>query len=64
MIIEQIIEYDLRGPGPPGHSCTSTTGNFYNKTKISKENLRVDYYLQLKYCMRQSILLPPIWVAK
>ena len=30
---------------------------FYDKTKISKENLRVDYYLLLKCCKRQCTLL-------
>ena len=29
------IEFELRGPGPPGRTCTSTTGYFYEKTKIS-----------------------------
>ena len=45
MLIEQIIEFELRGPG------------FHDKTKISNENLRVDYYLLLKYCSSQSTLL-------
>ena len=53
MVIEQSIEIELRGPGPPGRTCTSITGYFYDKTKISKENFRVDYYLLLKYCKRQ-----------
>ena len=35
MLIEQIIEFELGGPGPPSRSCTFTTGNFYDKTKIS-----------------------------
>ena len=39
MLIEQIIEHQLRGPGPPGQTCTLITGYFYDKTKISKENL-------------------------
>ena len=41
MLIEQIIEFELRGPGPPGCSptCTPTTGYFPNKTKIIEENL-------------------------
>ena len=49
MLIEQTIELQLRGPGPPGRINTPTTGYFHDKTKISKENLRVDYYLVLKY---------------
>ena len=45
MIIKQIIEFKLRGPGPPGHTCTPTTGYFQDKTKISKEDLRVHYFI-------------------
>ena len=55
MLIEQINEFKLSGPGPSGRKCT--TGYFYDKTKISKENLQVDYNLLLKYCTRQCILL-------
>ena len=51
MLIEQVIEFKLRGPGPPDCTRTSTTGYFYNKTKISRENLRLN--LLLKYCTRQ-----------
>ena len=49
MLIEQIIEFEWRGLGPLDCTCTLTTGYFHVKTKISKENLRVDYYLLLKY---------------
>ena len=59
MLIEQIFE--LRGSGPPGPICTLTTGCFHDKTIISKKNIRVDSSLQLKYCRRQCILLPPTW---
>ena len=41
---------------------TLTTGYFHDKTKIFKTDLRVvgvDYYFLLKYCTRQSNLLPP-----
>ena len=48
MIIEQIIEYKLRGLGPLNRTCTPTTGYFHFKRKVSKEILRVDYLL-LKY---------------
>ena len=41
MLIEQVIEFQLRGPGPPVRTCTPTTGYFHDKTKILKENLRV-----------------------
>ena len=61
MLIEQIIEFELREPGPPGRTCTPTTGYFYDKTKMSKANHRVDYYLLLKYCWRLCNFLPPTW---
>ena len=48
MLIEQIIAFKLRGLGPLDRTCTPTTGYLHVKTKISKENLRVDYLL-LKY---------------
>ena len=57
MLIEQIIAFDLRGPGPLDGTVTLTTGYFYDKAKTSKENLQVDYYLLLKYCKRQCTLL-------
>ena len=57
MLSEQIIEFELRGPGPPGRT-TPVTGYFLNKTKISEENLQVNYYLLLKYCRRQCAQLP------
>ena len=59
MLIEQIIEFQLRWPAPPGRTCTPITGQLHDKAKISKENLRLDYYLLLKYCRRQCALLPP-----
>ena len=48
-MIEQIVELQLRGPRPSGLTCTTITGYFYDKTKISKENLRVGFYLLLKF---------------
>ena len=52
MLIGQIIKFEWRGLGPHDRICTPATGYFYDKTKISKENFRVDYYLPLKYCRR------------
>ena len=49
MLIEQIIGFEWRGLGPLDRTCTLTTGYFHVKTKICKENLRVGYYLLLKY---------------
>ena len=42
----------MRGLGTP----VRTSG--YDKAKIFKENVRVNYYLRLKYSTRQCILLP------
>ena len=42
MLIQQTLELQLRGPGPPGRAYTPTTGYFHDKAKISKENLRVN----------------------
>ena len=58
MFIEQIIRFELRGLGLPGRICTSAASNFYYKTKIIKENFRVDYYLLLKYCMGLYLAFP------
>ena len=37
MLSEQIIEIELRGPGPPGRRppCTPVTGLLHDKTNIS-----------------------------
>ena len=35
-LIEQIIEFELRGLGPPARTCTPTAGSFHDKAKISK----------------------------
>ena len=57
MFIEQTIKFEFRGLVPLGRVCTPATGYFYDKTKISKENLRLDYCLLLRYCSRQGTLL-------
>ena len=58
MLIEQIIEFELRGAGSPGRACTPASGYFHEKTKVSKENLREDYYLLKKYCTKQCPYFP------
>ena len=45
MLIEQIIEFELRGPGSPRRTCIPKPGYFYDKTKISKANLPVNCYI-------------------
>ena len=62
MCIEQIIEFELREAGPPGRTCTLKLVIFMTKQNFLKEGLLVDYYLLLKYCRRQCILLPPTCV--
>ena len=42
MFIEQIIEFESRGPRAPSCTCNPKTSYFYDKTKIGKENLRVN----------------------
>ena len=59
MLIEQIIEFELREPGPTGRSCTNKTGYFHDKTKIFKKNLRVDHYLLLKILQETMYLTSP-----
>ena len=51
MLIEQIIKFGLRWPGPYSRTRTRTltTGYFHDKRKILKANLPVDYDLLLKY---------------
>ena len=45
MLIEQIIsEFELRGPGTPGRTCTPITAYFHEENKSLKKNLRMDYY--------------------
>ena len=58
MLIEQIIEFEWREPRPPGRTCTPITAYLHDKTKISKENVRVNDYLVPKYGRKQRALLP------
>ena len=60
MLIEQIFEFDLTGPGLLSHrpTCTPTTGYFHDKTKISLIGL-LSLSLLLKYCTRRCILFSP-----
>ena len=56
MLIEQ--NFELKESGPLGCICTPITGCFRDKKIISKENIRQDCYLLLKYCCRQCTLFP------
>ena len=44
MLIEQNIEFELRGPGPPSQTWTHKPGYLHDKTKISKANARAIIY--------------------
>ena len=44
MLIEQIIEFELKGPGPPSRTCTAKSGYFHDKAKIPIANTRVIIY--------------------
>ena len=59
MHIEEIFE--LRGPELLGRIYTPITSCFHDKAKISKETIRLDCYLLLKYYRRQYTLLPLTW---
>ena len=39
MLIEQITEFELRGPGLRGRIYSPITGYFHGKTKISKADV-------------------------
>ena len=56
MLIEQIVKFEWRELVPIGRISTPATGYFYDKTKISKKNFRVDDYILLKYFRRLFIL--------
>ena len=60
MLIDRIIKFKLKGPGPHSRSSTPKLVIFMINQKFLKENLRVDYYLPLKYCRKQCVLLPSI----
>ena len=51
----------IEGAWAPWQCMCSTTGYFHEKTKISEENIRVDYYLLLKYCRRQCPKILSTW---
>ena len=56
MFIEQIIEFELTGPGPPGRTCNAKTGYFHDKTKISKENKSLsELLLTAKYIAEGNV---------
>ena len=45
MLIEQNIEFELKGPGPLSQTCTPKLGYFHDKSKISEANTCVIIHL-------------------
>ena len=45
MLIEQIIEFELRWPGPYSRTCTLTTSCFHDKTNSLRQIFEI-YLLQ------------------
>ena len=45
MLNEQIIEFELRGPGPPSGTCIPKPGYFHDKNKILPSKYSSDYLL-------------------
>ena len=43
MLVEQIIEFELRGPRLHGRTCNPKTGYYCDKIKIAKANFRVNF---------------------
>ena len=58
MLIEQIIEFGLRGLGPLVVLVLLLLVIFVKIQEICKENLSVGYYLLLKYCMSNVPYFP------
>ena len=61
MLIGYVIEFKLRGPESPDRAYTPKLVIFVINQTFIKDNFRVDYYLLLKYCSMQCILLSLTW---
>ena len=64
MLIEQIVEFELRGHGPPGRICTSITAYLYDMTKQKSLRNIVEWIILLltaAILQEQCTLLPPTW---
>ena len=60
MLIEKLIEFELRGSGPPGRTCTSTT----DKTKIFKEYLRENYFITTGKILQKAMYLTLLYLGQ
>ena len=64
MFIEEITEFKMRSPGPPGCTCNAKIGYFRRKKKISKENKSSSVLLlTVKHIAKGNVrtLLPFTW---
>ena len=57
MFTKQIFDFELRGSGPPGRTCTPKLVIFITKQKPLKEDLRVEY------CFPAEILLEAMYLT-
>ena len=63
MFIEQIIEFELRGPVPLGRRCDLKTGYFHDKTKISKKKSLSKLLFTAKYIAESNVpCFPLTWI--
>ena len=60
MLIERIIEFQSRGPGAPGRTCTPTTVCFHDKTNISQGKFSRGLLFTAKILQEQCALLSTI----
>ena len=58
MLIECIIEFDLKRPVHFHRTCNSKSGYFDDKTKLSEANLRVNDYLLQKVSQKAIPCFP------
>ena len=59
MLVEQIIEFELRGPRLHGCTCNPKTGHYCDNIKIAEANFRVNYYSPLKILQKAMYLIFP-----
>ena len=59
MLIEQNIECELRGPEPPGRTCTPITSYFHKKKKKNKEKSPSGSLFTTKILQKAMFLTSP-----
>ena len=56
MLIEQIIEFELRGPEPPGRTGSPTTGYFHDQKTLRNIFDWIILLFTAKYCRGQCTI--------